>query len=314
MTPHPRFHHCFSLLVIVILTMGAILSPAPARAATELADLVGTSKPAAVAAVDKERVRKVISGLDTERRTSRGTYDRVEQYGEWSSNEGSADETFCGSTREDIRHRDLSEVQLKPGDECAVQSGVLEYDPYTGNTVEFARTANPDLEVEHIVPVELHYDMMGYGLTQAEREEFNNDPENLILVDGSANGSKGSAGPAEWLVPDNPAYACTYIARFSYVADKYSMPVDPADKKAMLKGLDECDNTASAEGASSGTDNPLETMLQDRPVIAALLLIAVIAVLIGMTQRKRGRGRKRSRGRAMRKIRQIERDARRWGL
>lgn len=314
MIPNSRFHHCLSLLVVILMGMGATIAPAPAVAATDLEDLVGTSEPASVSSVDKERVREIVTGLETERRTSRGTYDRAEQYGEWASNTGSADESFCGSTREDIRYRDLSEVQLKPGDDCAVQSGVLEYDPYTGKKVEFERTANPDLEVEHIVPVELHYDMVGYGLTQAEREEFNNDAENLILVDGSANGSKGSAGPADWLVPENPGYACTYIARFSYVAGKYSMPVDPADKKAMMEGLDECDNTASAEGATKSADNPLLTMVQNKPIFAALILLGVIVGVMGMVRGKRNRKRRGGLGRTMRKIRRIERGAKRWGL
>lgn len=310
-----RFHHLAGIIVIALAAGGVILSPGPAAAAPQLKELVGTDSPAAVAPVDKERVLEIIDDLDTAQRTSRGTYDRTAQYGEWSSNEGSADESFCGSTREDIRYRDLSDVQLKPDDSCAVQSGVLEYDPYTGDKVDFERTANPALEVEHIIPVELHYDMIGYGLTQEEREEFNEDAENLILVDSSANGSKGSDGPAEWLVPDNPGYACTYIARFSYIADKYSMPVDPADKRAMVKGLDNCDNTATAGGATKESGNPVMMLLREHPLAMAVAVGVIIAVFMLMTRSGKRRGR-RGGGvmKAMRKSRRIRSEIKRWGL
>lgn len=316
-----RLHHLTGIIVITFAAGGVILSPGPATAAPQLKELVGTDSPAAVAPVDKERVIEVIDDLDTAQRTSRGTYDRTEQYGEWSSNEGSADESFCGSTREDIRYRDLSDVQLKPDDSCAVQSGVLEYDPYTGDKVNFERTANPALEVEHIIPVELHYDMIGYGLTQEEREEFNDDAENLILVDSSANGSKGSDGPAEWLVPDNPGYACTYIARFSYIADKYSMPVDPEDKRAMAKGLDDCDNTATAAPADTAGDttnesgNPVMMLLREHPLAMAVVVGVIIAALMLMTRSGKRRGHRGGGvSKAVRRSRRIRSEIKRWGL
>ena len=311
-----RLHHLAGIIVIAFAAGGVILSPGPATAAPQLKELVGTDSPAAVAPVDKERVIEVIDDLDTAQRTSRGTYDRTAQYGEWSSNEGSADESFCGSTREDIRYRDLSDVQLKPNDSCAVQSGVLEYDPYTGDKVDFERTANPALEVEHIIPVELHYDMIGYGLTQEEREEFNDDAENLILVDSSANGSKGSDGPAEWLVPDNPGYACTYIARFSYIADKYSMPVDPAGQTCNGERTRQLRQYRYAAGdATNESGNPVLMLLREHPLAMAVVVGVIIAALMLMTRSGKRRGRRGGGvSKAVRRSRRIRSEIKRWGL
>jgi hypothetical protein len=44
----------------------------------------------------------------------------------------------------------------------------------------------------------------------ATRQEFANNPGNLIPVSASANRSKGSKGPDEWL-PPLESYRCEYI-------------------------------------------------------------------------------------------------------
>lgn len=238
------------LVAIFSITTAALFAPTPTSASpNSLDDLTGSSSPTTVGTVDQAAVRSIIQNLDTTARNSTGTYDRAAQYGTWTTRSNTADDSFCGTTREDIRNRDLSDVRYSPDDKCEIEQGVLEYDPYTGNTTEFIRRQSPDLEVEHIVPAEYHFDMIGHKQTDQERERFFDDSENLILADASSNGSKGSEGPAEWLVPENSAYVCTYIARFSYIADKYHMPVDPTDKKAMIQGIDSCDNTASTSVA-----------------------------------------------------------------
>lgn len=269
---HHKIHTNFTLLAAFFASTISVMSPA--AVAGPLPDLTGTQSPAAIGKVDREAVRTIVEGLATSPRSSNGTYDRSDQYGSWSSNSGSADATFCGSTREDIRNRDLDEVQYKADDRCSVDSGVLEHDPYTGRSIKFSRQQSPALEVEHIVPAEYHYDMIGQRQTQKERESFYNDPENLIMADAPSNSAKGSSGPSDWLVPDNPQYVCTYIARFSYIADKYQMPVDPADQRTMLRNIDTCDNTAEADSA------PLERSASIAPgsgpywlALAALLVI-----------------------------------------
>lgn len=234
------------MLVVLALIGLASTAPLPAAASTEpnaIADLAGSSSPVVRGKIDRAGVKALINSLETAPRRSPGTYDREAQYGTWSTKSGSADASFCGSTREDIRNRDLKGVEYSPSDSCEVEHGSLSYDPYSGDSLVFSRQANPDLEVEHFVPAEYHYDMLGHDQTQGQREAFFNDPDNLALVSASANSAKGSKGPADWLVPDNPGYVCTYIARFSYIAAKYDMPITPADRDALLKNVATCDNS-----------------------------------------------------------------------
>lgn len=246
-----------TMSALLVMAFVAIAPANPATAGEPLTDLTGAQSPASIGKVDREAVRTIIKDLHSSPRQSNGAYNRSTQYGNWSSNIGSADTAFCGSTREDIRNRDLDEVKYKANDRCDVDSGVLKHDPYTGRSIEFSRQQSPALEVEHIVPAEYHYDMIGHRQIQKEREAFYNDPENLIMADAPSNSSKGSSGPSEWLVPDNPSYVCTYIARFSYIADKYHIPVDPADQRTMLRNIGTCDNTTESNSDALERNVPI---------------------------------------------------------
>jgi hypothetical protein len=74
-----------------------------------------------------------------------------------------------------------------------------------------------------------------------KRIDFANDQlRNLIAVSGKANTGKSDKGPAEWLVPDNPAFRCTYMARYLQVADHYALPITKADANAIRRGAQGC--------------------------------------------------------------------------
>ena len=63
-----------------------------------------------------------------------------EDFGDWASQASgnSADEDFCGDTRNDILNRDLDDVEYKDDDECQVVAGSI-HDPYTGAKFDFER-------------------------------------------------------------------------------------------------------------------------------------------------------------------------------
>lgn len=177
------------LVAILAATTAALFAPVPASASpTDLDSLTGSSSPTAIGTVNQSAVKRIIQDLDTTTRESLGTYDRPAQYGTWATRSNTADDSYCGTTREDIRNRDLTDIRYSADDKCEVEHGVLQYDPYTGSTTVFTRQQSPALEVEHIVPAEYHYDMIGHMQTDQEREKFFNDPENLVMVDASSNG------------------------------------------------------------------------------------------------------------------------------
>jgi hypothetical protein len=59
-------------------------------------------------------------------------------------------------------------------------------------------------------------------------------------VDDGRNQSKGAKGPGEWM-PDNTAYHCMYVFRWTYLIDKYNLSPDQVDKDKISEVIGECD-------------------------------------------------------------------------
>lgn len=137
------------------------------------------------------------------------------------------------NARELARQRDLDDVRTSDG--CKVTSGTL-FDPYTGRTIEFERSEDPAAQVDHIVPMSYAW---RNNLDPAQRVEFGNDLENLIVVDAGSNQDKGDQGPSSWL-PPNEEFHCEYAERFSAIVLKYDLTLLRADKDALLSLLDAC--------------------------------------------------------------------------
>ncbi len=76
-------------------------------------------------------------------------------------------------------------------------------------------------------------------LTRQLREQFSNDPLNLLAVEGRANQTKGDGDAATWL-PSNKSFRCTYVARQVAVKYKYSLWVTLAEHDAINRVLQSC--------------------------------------------------------------------------
>jgi hypothetical protein len=139
-------------------------------------------------------------------------------------------------TRNDILRTQLTAVTYPPGSQCVVAAGVL-HDPYTGRAIRFAKSHAAVVQIDHIVPLALAWDLGANTWPRSEREVFAND-EHLVLlaVDGAANDSKGDSGPGEWMPPDR-AYRATYAERFIVVLAHYRLAVTAADKTALTHAL-----------------------------------------------------------------------------
>lgn len=205
----------------------------------DLAELAGSDSPTVIGDIDVDLARKIIDGLGVADYSSEEKYDRIPQFGDWQTGEDSSDPDYCGDTREDTLNRDLTNIELKDG-RCQIASGDLD-DPYTGKTIHFVRGIETSgaVQIDHLIPLGLAWRSGAESWTQDKRVAFANDEENLIAVDGPANGSKSDQPVGEWM-PENEAYACTYVARFAYVANKYELSVSADDKKAMIDVIDGC--------------------------------------------------------------------------
>lgn len=77
-----------------------------------------------------------------------------------------------------------------------------------------------DLDIDHIVPLSWAWKHGADEWTRDKREQFANDPRNLVAVGASLNRSKGDKGMDEWLPPTNQKQ---YKLRFQRIVKLYEL-------------------------------------------------------------------------------------------
>jgi hypothetical protein len=145
-------------------------------------------------------------------------------------------------TRNDILNRDLLDKTLVSIKRCpvAVATGRL-HDPYTNAVVAFTRgnQTGASVQIDHIVPLALAWDLGARHWSDEMRLRFANDPANLIAVAGQANQDKGDKEPAVWM-PPNAAFRCQYAIQFIAVLRGYALPVDAPSAHALRQAAATC--------------------------------------------------------------------------
>ncbi|MBW3084794.1 hypothetical protein KEM60_00983 [Austwickia sp. TVS 96-490-7B] len=118
---------------------------------------------------------------------------------------------------------------------CTVATAVID-DPYTGQSIRMKAGQNPSpVEIDHIYPLALAWDMGASKWDQARRVQFANDQDaNLVAAEAKANHNKKDKGPGLWL-PPNKDYVKTYVCKFRDVALKYDLAVTAEDAKAITE-------------------------------------------------------------------------------
>jgi len=190
-------------------------------------------------AAERRRVLALIDGVALGPRLGRGGYER-ERFGpDWTDG---APITWGGNgcrTREDVLRRDLRATTLRPGTpdadgrDCVVLEGLLN-DPYTGRLIEFSKSRPTEVQIDHVIPLFYAWQLGARDWPAVKREQFANDPLNLLAVDGRANQQKSASGPASWLPPVREL-RCAYAVRFARVARRYALPVTRADRTDMRR-------------------------------------------------------------------------------
>jgi hypothetical protein len=145
-------------------------------------------------------------------------------------------------TRNDILDRDLVDKTYVSIKRCpnAVATGTL-HDPYTNDTAPFVRGAQvgASVQIDHIVPLALAWDLGARDWTDDMRARFANDPANLLAVQGQANQDKGDKEPATWM-PPNHAFWCQYAVQFTAVLRGYALPVDAPSATVLRNAAATC--------------------------------------------------------------------------
>ncbi|MDE0130135.1 MAG: HNH endonuclease family protein [Gammaproteobacteria bacterium] len=148
-------------------------------------------------------------------------YDR-NVFGDWHDQDND-----CQNTRhERLLELSLSAAELS-ADGCLVVAGRWN-DPYTGGVVTVAQ----ELDLDHVVPLRWAWEHGAATWDEAKREQFANDPANLLPVSIKANISKGALGPLNWM-PPNEDFACEYVLRFSRVIDRYGLELSASEASSL---------------------------------------------------------------------------------
>lgn len=165
-------------------------------------------------------------------------YDRQAFGQRWAD----TDHNGC-DTRNDILARDLARPTFKPGTrDCVVLTGTLA-EPYTGTTIQFQRgdKSSALVQIDHVVALADAWRSGAWQWDAQRRQEFANDPENLLAVDGAANEDKSASSADQWL-PPNVAFRCDYVKRQIAVKYAYGLSVTQAEQEAMATQLTTCSN------------------------------------------------------------------------
>ncbi len=164
-------------------------------------------------------------------------------YGESWDDDNSAPGGHNGcDTRNDILNRDLVDKSFVAIKRCpaAVATGTL-HDPYTNAVVPFVRgnRTGASVQIDHIVPLALAWDLGARDWPDDLRLRFANDPANLLAVAGKPNQDKGDQEPAHWM-PPNQAFWCQYAVQFVEVLRGYALPVDTPSAGVLRDAASTC--------------------------------------------------------------------------
>jgi hypothetical protein len=185
----------------------------------------------------------VLAGVAVVPMRIRGFDYRRDAFGDSWTDENPAPGGHNGcDTRNDILERDLINKTYVSIKRCpnAVATGTL-HDPYTNAVVAFMRGSQvgASVQIDHIVPLALAWDLGARHWPDEMRLRFANDPANLLAVDGPTNQDKGDKEPAVWM-PPNAAFHCQYAIQFIAVLRGYRLPVDAPSVPALQHAASTC--------------------------------------------------------------------------
>jgi hypothetical protein len=95
------------------------------------------------------------------------------------------------------------------------------------------------VQIDHVVALGDAWQTGAQRLSAEEREQFGNDPLELLAVSGRVNDQKKDSDAASWL-PPNRAFRCAYVARQVAVKLRYRLWVTRAEHDAIASVLARC--------------------------------------------------------------------------
>jgi len=135
----------------------------------------------------------------------------------------------CLNTRQEILlSRSQSKTNLSD-DGCHVEKGSWN-DFYAKELLSKAI----DIDIDHIVPLKHAHDIGAWKWNAIKKQNFANDPDNLVITNLKYNRSKGAQSIASWL-PQGTRYICSYINLWIKIKKKYSLLFKEDEKNVISR-------------------------------------------------------------------------------
>lgn len=175
--------------------------------------------------IDFTKITENLGNIATKPSDDDAVYDRDE----WNHWVGSP----CNA-RETALMEQAVEYELREGSECRIDVG-LWITPYSG-----AEITNPSaIDMDHVIPLAYAAENGGNEWSLSKKEEFANDPINLLATSPKENRSKGKRGPSEYM-PPLESYHCEYAVAWVEVSFKYELSMPEEDKNRLTEALGTC--------------------------------------------------------------------------
>ncbi len=229
-------------------TAAPVVTPAPPPVATPTPTPTPTQTATReVVAAGSGPAAAALLALPVKGRAAKTGYSRDAFGPAWAD----VDHNGC-DTRDDVLRRDLTATTITAGSGgCEVATGTLT-DPYSDTTIPFTRgvDTSAEVQIDHVVALSNAWQTGAFAWTPTTREQFANDPLNLLAVQGRLNSQKGDGDAATWLPPAT-GIRCAYVARQVAVKTKYRLWATPPEQAATARLLTGCPGQALPTGTTS---------------------------------------------------------------
>jgi len=140
------------------------------------------------------------------------------------------DDEDCQDLRQEVLIKESITTPTTAPDGCKVERG-LWWDFFTG-----AYFSDPSqLDIDHLVPLKEAHLSGGWQWDRDKKRDYANSIDyahHLVAVSRSANRSKGSKDPANWLPPNKQAH-CWYVHAWMRVKERWALVMDKQERAAI---------------------------------------------------------------------------------
>ena len=168
---------------------------------------------------------KAISEANAENRPFALVYNRND-WSHWDDTNNSG----CDARDDALIAQADGPLSFKSNSRCDVVAGTW-YLPYSGKTFT---GKSSQVDADHVVPLSYAFQHQGASWSKELKQQFANDPENIIIVSAKYNRQKSDSGPSEWM-PPLQSYRCEYLSRFDAVMRKYGLVHTSGELRVLKK-------------------------------------------------------------------------------